>query len=160
MGENRKGKCIEKGASMKYEIVLHSHHASNVIGIVDFDERVDEIKNLKPPHQREARLRLMRRLTPEEISALPAPVGGELEKTRDAWEAWEKAWESLEKAHGKAWEKAGEVWEKTQKEALDAWDKALKAASAHEPEMKLWHSKVCGCVFYENGRNIFTLEKK
>jgi len=128
----------------------HIHHNRLVEWSDNIDERIDYIKEKKPANEIETRLRLMKRVK----GKLPKEFV-KAEKARSkAWhkadKAWEKRYETFERAcksyiywKPDAWEKTYETleracnaWEKAQDKADNAWNK-------HRAEIEALHKIEC-----------------
>ena len=111
------------------KLCVHSWH-NQLISFADYDERVVEIKENKPEHEQEIRLRVFKPLSKEAIKALP-------KKLIKAEADWEKTNADLEKAYVD-WKKAETDWEKT---------------NADWKGKEEWHKKYCGCKEW-NGKEL------
>ena len=75
-----------------YSPFWHIHHGGFLLEWSDdIQERIDYIKAHKPPHEVETRLRLLKPVQ----GALPP----KLVKARDAYLAYDKAWDAYDKAY-------------------------------------------------------------
>ena len=124
----------------------HIHHHILVESLIEpIENRVAFIKERKPEHERETRLRLMQ------------PVKGKLPNAVvKAWDAYLKArvaYNKAWKAHYKGWkayDKAQKAWER-------AWKAYYKALAAHKDEIEALHAKECPNCSWD-GKTIFPEE--
>ena len=118
-------------------IAFHCHHNTLVEYVHDYDERVEYIKNYKPEHEQELRLKLFKMIP---VDRLPQKGLDAYVKTMDAFykanDAFDKASDAFYKARDAfykasdasykdrdAFYKASDAYDK----ALDVYDKALDA---------------------------------
>src|SRR3990170_1306395 len=100
----------------------HIHHEVLLEWSDDIQERIDYIKAHKPPHEVETRLRLLKPVQ----GALPP----KLVKARDAYLAYDKAWDAFAKARV-AYDKARDALDKAGDAFGKDWDAYDKAKAAY-----------------------------
>jgi len=140
----------------------HPHHDKIVEYCWDYEERTEYIRNYKPEHEIETRLRLFQPVKgklPDEVVTAGIAHG-------EAWIAYDKAQAAYRKAcvayykAGTAYNKARDVYDK----AEDAYDKAeaayRKALSKHMPAIEALHAKECGCKEWNGKEIVFAEELK
>jgi hypothetical protein len=112
----------------------HVHHDTLIEWSEDIDERIEYIKNHKPPNEIPLRLKLLK------------PVKGKIpsaawEKAYVAWQkadaAWEKAYVARQKASA-AWEKAYVAWQKADAARQKAYVAVQKAEAARQKAYVAW----------------------
>ena len=118
-------------------LAFHCHHDTLFEYCHDYDERVDYIKNNKPKHEQELRLRLFKMIPDGLVPGRDAKEYKAYDKARDAYDkardAYDKAWDAL----GKAWDALGK--------ARDAY------YSKHQKELEELHTKLCpNCPWFGN----------
>jgi len=119
-------------------LAIHLHHGMLFEWCFDFDERVEDIKQNKPKHEQDIRLRLFKMLPNAAVEELP-------ESLKKASTELEKSVAELQKADAER-EKAYAEWKK----AYAEWSESGQAA---------WHKRWCGCIEWD-GREIQFNERK
>ena len=139
------------------KLCVHSWH-DRLISFANYDERVVEIKENKPEHEQEIRLRVFKRLNKKAIKALPKKLikaDADWEKTYVDWKKTNADWEKTDAD----WEKTDADWEKANadwKKAYVDWDKTdadWEKTDADWKGKEEWHKKYCGCKEW-NGKEL------
>jgi len=118
----------------------HCHHDTLCEYVYDYDERVNYIKEQKPKHEVEIRLKLFKKIK----GKLPRELDEARQKLDEAWQKWKEAEQKLD-----------EAWQKYEK----AWQKLEEARQKYMPELEKLHAKECGCKEW-NGKKLIFLEEK
>ena len=138
-------------------LVAHMGHDAPWLQIKnqkEVEDRITDIKKLKPEHERPLRLKLLKivkePLPPELDNAYAAGVKAyvALGKANVAWRKANVAWVNADAAWANAdetWKKAGAAWKK----ADAAWQIAITS-----PEGIAFHQQVCGCAWTPEQPNI------
>jgi hypothetical protein len=135
---------------MKKGFAFHCHHDKLVEWVYDYDERVDSIKDTKPPKEQELRLKLFKLIpkdrVPAEITQARATYNKARATCNKARATYNKAWAACDKAwatYDKAWATYDKAWA--------TYDKALQDC---QPELEKLHAELCPeCPW--DGRTIF-----
>jgi len=115
----------------KSGLAFHCHHDILMEYVYDYNERVDFIKEYKPPEEVGLRLRLFKMIPYDKV-----PKKG-LDAYLKAFAAYDKAANALDKAYGalqkeiNSFEKAKDAYPKKRKAHDKAWHAHLKACSAY-----------------------------
>jgi len=142
----------------------HCHHDKLCEYVYDYDERVEYIKNNKPKHEIEIRLKLFqkikgklpRELEDKEIRQKCEEARQKYEKAgqkcKEAWQKckearqkYEEAWQKYEEARQKyeeAWQKYEEAWQKCK----EAWQKYEEAWQKYEEARQKYEEAWQKCV--------------
>ena len=134
----------------------HCHHDKLCEYVYDYDERVEYIKNNKPKHEIEIRLKLFQKIKgklPRELE--DKEIRQKCEEARQKYEkagqkckeAWQKCKEARQK-YEEAWQKYEEARQKYE----EAWQKCVT-------KLEKLHAKECGCKEWNGKELIFTEEK-
>ena len=143
----------------KTKFYWHIHHKVLVEALTEpIENRIKFIKEHKPEHERELRLRLLKPVT----GNLPNDVIEARKALVKARKALDKAGEALDKA-GTAYDKALEALDKAGEAYVKAWTAYVKASEAynkalleHREELKELHAKECpDCPW--DGETIFPI---
>lgn len=140
---------------MNSGIAVHCHHDVLFEHVYDYDQRVEYIRNAKPPSEVKIRLEVFQ-LVPEKYYTLlhaewvKATVArnkarAEVDKARAVWS---KATAEVDKAYAEV-DKAYVVFYKADAEvdkAYNAWDKA---------DREKIHKLVCGCKYWNGEKLVF-----
>ena len=119
---------------MKIQFAWHVHHDRLIEPLIgSIEERVAYIKEHKPEHERDIRLRLLKPV----IGSLPIIYAKAEKALIEAWKASDEAWKTYDeakeasiearKASVEAWKVYVEAWEAIG-EAKEAYDEARKAS--------------------------------
>ena len=142
----------------KSGFAFHCHHDQLVEWVTDFHERVVHIKNIKPEHEIELRLKLFKFIPldrlPIELNKAREAHDEAQEVHDEAQEAYDKAWEVYRKAR-EAYDKAGEAYRKAGEAYDKEWEAYAKAWKASVPQLVELHKELCpNCPW--DGKTIFT----
>ena len=119
------------------KVGLHVHHKILLEPLTEpIDNRVECIKENKPPDEVDLRLRLLRELTEEEVNQLPKGFNQAL----------------------KEYNLVGEEYNLVGEEYNLAWEKYRQDLEKYKPELEVWHKKVCVPDCPWNGKTIFPME--
>ena len=135
---------------MKTQFAWHVHHDKLIEPLIgSIEERIAYIKEYKPEHERDLRLRLLK------------PVIGPLPTIYDeAWKACVEAWKACDEAW-KAYDEAKKVYEEAKKVYVEAWKAYseakkvyVEAEKASQPLIEQLHLNECpNCPW--DGKTIF-----